>query len=1233
MKKSTCIFIEILAWTGRIIRWILTGSLVLFFSAFMVLRFPVVQNKICQVVNESMAETGSPVVMKGLHGSPPFHFSLDTLDVMDVGGTNWLTMNALRVDWSIRALFRYRIQLDVVHADSIVMKTIPDYGPSEEKEKTPLEIPSLSIPKWMPELYIKNLNIDSVELSEAVADKKRAFALSLSAQTVSTTHLKADVGLHMLQKGLDDIQLHAAWQESNLLLRARFNETDGLIAEAVPQIAMQSLMLEGDMKGNMTDWMASINASTTLHEVPVQCRSAFKGSLKHVQLDDLVIQSSSNAQVTGTAFFDWTEMTANAALNLQCLALEHFSHLTPYTFKGCITGTVTGVYSTNAAVWAETALNMSGVNTPWGDVDHLHVQGSLTNTLEQDFDAVALVSCDKVETPWGSLASGYVSASVSNVLSHAPAGVVTGGFSGISTPWGSVSNANALVVVTNGLSDMPCGQLTLNVKEADTRWGSIASAAVQAQAQDFIQTIPPPAVLDMQTERVQSPWCNASGMVAHARIAYDEDKQDHVALDLHALSLDSQWGTLATAEVHAAASGFLQGLHPGNQVQVQVAADQYVWNTVDITNTVVHVDGPLSNLLWSVDSAGAYDESLHLTVTGGVQWLSMSNIACRLDTLSTHWSIIDMKMEKPAHFLWKDDTITIDALQLSGLGGTFNLNGSAGPDKLAAVLDVKQLDLALLQHWGSPLEDGRVSMLLAVDGTLASPEISLKTDVDAVDLSDLAHMPLPPWNFSAMVGYSNQYLVAGFDSTGVTNCTINGHVSLPVDVTLEPFTIETRQDQPMDVGLKAMLDLAIISPVMESAQQDVGGNLVLSAQMKGIVSNVNTEARLQLENGIYENWNMGTVLREITLDAALNPDGLYLKHLSARDVDQGLIQGGGQILMQPEKNFPFEWTLSVTNTQVMNQELASVTCDGGLRFFGDVKESVISGSVHVAQAKINFPKEMPPEVTILDVTVTNALGHNALNLLDENSLSNEVASAPFPVQLQLQIQADRNIFVNGRGLNSEWSTDLSVRGGLDRPIVIGQLAAIRGTFLFLGNQLTLDECNITFEGGWPIMPQLGITAYSNAGDIRAIVRLTGPADQPQITLLSQPMRQQDEILSMLLFGKKPNELSSGQALQIAYAINVLQGGFNAFSIVDQVGTKLALDQISVNPGIDGNPSIVVGKYIGQRIYVQGEASLSETVGDAIQADIKLTPSTKLQLRVSDLATEGNSVYLDWFRNY
>jgi translocation and assembly module TamB len=246
---------------------------------------------------------------------------------------------------------------------------------------------------------------------------------------------------------------------------------------------------------------------------------------------------------------------------------------------------------------------------------------------------------------------------------------------------------------------------------------------------------------------------------------------------------------------------------------------------------------------------------------------------------------------------------------------------------------------------------------------------------------------------------------------------------------------------------------------------------------------------------------------------------------------------------------------------------------------------------------------------------------------------NQKEAPPLPIDLDLEVSVPGQIFVRGKGVDSDWKGKLTITGTASDPMIVGDLNVERGTVSFVSQTFTITRGVITFDGGRRIDPLLDLVAEDASGDITVRVVVSGRASSPSIALESDPSLPSDEILSRILFDTGTANLSAFQAIQLAQAAASLAGGGGGgFNPIDSMRQALALDRLDVSQeGEDvSGTTLSAGKYITDDIYLSLDQGL--TPGSSkVTVEVELTPNLTVESDVGANAT-GN-VGLNWEWDY
>ncbi len=201
---------------------------------------------------------------------------------------------------------------------------------------------------------------------------------------------------------------------------------------------------------------------------------------------------------------------------------------------------------------------------------------------------------------------------------------------------------------------------------------------------------------------------------------------------------------------------------------------------------------------------------------------------------------------------------------------------------------------------------------------------------------------------------------------------------------------------------------------------------------------------------------------------------------------------------------------------------------------------------------------------------------------------------------------------------------------------------VRGTFQFLSRTFNITNGQIAFDGATPPAPFLNITTEVNAGEIDAQVSITGPADAFKLNLTSQPPLPQDEIMAQILFGQSVTKLNTFQAIQLASSVNQLAGGYGP-DVVGKARKLLGLDRLGFSGGDgdggggdgggnddDSGPSVEMGKYVSDKVYVGVEQDLTNAKQDVI-VEVDITPEITVESKTG--SKSGAGIGINWNYDY
>ncbi|USI74411.1 translocation/assembly module TamB domain-containing protein [Sphingomonas morindae] len=559
--------------------------------------------------------------------------------------------------------------------------------------------------------------------------------------------------------------------------------------------------------------------------------------------------------------------------------------------------------------------------------------------------------------------------------------------------------------------------------------------------------------------------------------------------------------------------------------------------------------------------------------------------------------------------------------------GQITVSGRYG-DTIQAHAAMQGMDLSIAQAFAPTLGIGGKAtgtFDLAMAGAAAVPTARARIDIagftrtGALTVSDPVDVALLATLDPAQGGQAAALLRRGGTILGRVKARL-----APIPGGSAGWTTRLMQ-APLSGGIRYNGPAEVLWTLTGIAGQTVAGPIAIGADFGGRLDQPRLVGVVRANQLRYENQTYGTTVSDIQLDGRFTQSQFVLNRLQGKAGD-GSVQARGAVGIDAAGGFPINVTATLDNAQLADSDAAAARVSGSIAVTNSrAAGGLIKGDLRLAEVRYQIVRQGAAEVP--ELTGVRRKG--------DAPASPAAAAGPAPSnwKLDLHVRGDNQIFVQGMGLDSEWSTDMRVGGTTGAPVVTGKLQVVRGSYSFAGRRLTLaDTSTVTFHG--PLLdPELNITADTTVQGVTASINIGGTAQRPRITFTSTPTLPQDEVLSRLLFGTSVTSLTPTQALQLAAALNSLRGsGGGGLNPLGKLRGASGLDNLSVlgaDKTTGRGTALSAGKYISNNIYVQ---VISDTRGFT-QTQLTIALSRALSLLSQAGGYLGPSVSLRYSKQY
>lgn len=659
----------------------------------------------------------------------------------------------------------------------------------------------------------------------------------------------------------------------------------------------------------------------------------------------------------------------------------------------------------------------------------------------------------------------------------------------------------------------------------------------------------------------------------------------------------------------------------GTFPDVQTAAGR--WSGVDVSvqsedGTTMAVEGG-----WATFTRGAEAWLEQVHVRGSLQ-AQRPGWRVALDRLVARVGQAELNLQAPMEVTAGPAGLTWTATRIAVGAGEVNTSGTLHSN-LQAMISWTNLPLAVLLHEHGAGLDGRLDGRLELLGTRPAPELCghlLASDVRVRQVN--TGIELSPAAARLDIAAGAGRAAVELNWSGWSEQPLRARAEGPLSWSWQPWRLEVPRDQPGHGMVRGALDLARLERVFDLRGARIRGQLAGALDLSGTLDNPVMEGRLSVADGQVDIPETGTALRDIQLVLEGDRERLLVRRGSAGDGAAGRLGLEGSVLFDPVRHFPVQARLSIQRAELWRRGGSRAVVDGALDLKGDLQRLTLSGQLQapVVQVKLGRRKPSIPRLPVTGLAEAPA----------RSQATRAESGQATRVKLDVGLKVPRTAEISGRGLEANWMADLHLGGRLGAPQLSGSVQAKRGYFLFMGRRFDIESAWVGLDGRQPPQPTMNLLANCRARDMTARLHVSGPVLEPVLELTSDPAYPTDEVLSRLLFGKSADSISAFQAVSLAHGLNVLRGRGSSMDVLDRSQSLLRVDQLELRQDAEQGTvsSVSVGKYIGRRVFVQGETALDGS-GDLIAVEVDLAPSLTLQTETSPGIREG--IGLKWRRDY
>jgi translocation and assembly module TamB len=415
--------------------------------------------------------------------------------------------------------------------------------------------------------------------------------------------------------------------------------------------------------------------------------------------------------------------------------------------------------------------------------------------------------------------------------------------------------------------------------------------------------------------------------------------------------------------------------------------------------------------------------------------------------------------------------------------------------------------------------------------------------------------------------------------------------------------------QPLEGDVQLDLkQLGFVAGFLKQVEK-TSGMLKANVKLGGRIGEPKVIGAVTLTKGSAQVPQLGITLQEVNI-SAVNEQGGLIEFQGSAKSGEGILRINGQVTLDPQKGWPVIVDIKGDHFEAVNTPEARVLASPDLQLLVTGRRIDLIGTLEIPQASLQPPDSSDAVSVSDDVVFVNK--QNAEQQKEEK----------WQIYTTVRIVLGDKVKFSGFGLEGRIVGNVVA---VDEPNKLttgyGELQVVGGTFKAYKIELQIERGRLMFTGGPMNNPGIDVRATRHIGEDIAGVQVRGTLLSTQLTLFSEPPRDQADILSLLLLGVPVSEASSeqGRALLIAASSLRLSGGD---TLTRKIANRFGIEELRFETGeTPEQASVVIGKYLGPRLYINYSVGLFEPV-NTVRLQYRISKKWILQSETSSTGDGG-----------
>lgn len=413
------------------------------------------------------------------------------------------------------------------------------------------------------------------------------------------------------------------------------------------------------------------------------------------------------------------------------------------------------------------------------------------------------------------------------------------------------------------------------------------------------------------------------------------------------------------------------------------------------------------------------------------------------------------------------------------------------------------------------------------------------------------------------------------------------------------ITGQNIRPENLNLQINASSDLKL-AQIFVPLFEEISGPIDFHATVGGPWDRPQMIGQMNITNGYFRLKGFPHAFEKMQVDTTFSQTRILFNEIQGQ-LGGGTLKGEGSLQIQGPEDVPVLIRLRAQDISLNVPDQVKTKGDAELTFSGRWFPYVLGGTYRINSTlvEMNFGGQ-------------NFGAQTKQNIYLPQNLKEKIAS---PLELDLQLQFQKPLQIKNNLMEAQATGALNIKGSPTQPILLGQLKALKGSYLFFKDKpFEVQSASIQFQNPTEINPDLFITAQTRIEEYDVSLLVQGSSKEPNIRLSSQPPLSENDLTSLLALGVTSSKLQTvdSKEQQTQTANEVFAAAFQSTGVAKKVQSATGFN-VQLSNSFDTTRNISVPKFtVSRKLNKKTNASVAFPVtGD------QKTPEGRIEYNLNE----------------